>query len=82
MLRWISATFSRSRSTKIGPLGPPAQRLQPERPGAGEEVDDRPARPSASPRMLKSDSRTRSLVGLVSAAPFGPSILWPRAGPR
>ena len=47
-----------------GPRRPPAQRLQAERAGAGEEVDHGRSA-TTSPRMLNIDSRTRSLVGRV-----------------
>ena len=60
--------------------GTPAEGLETQRAGAGEQVDDR-AIDDQSPRMLNNDSRTRSLVGRVLADARGPSILWPRLCP-
>ena len=79
MLPWISATFSRSCSTKIARRAP---RLRPRARApvpANRSMTTRSR--TSSRRMLNSDSRTMSLVGRVPFAVRGPSILCPRRWP-
>ena len=76
----MSETFSRLCSTKIARSAPRLSASRPSAPvPANRSTTTRPT--IASRRMLKSDSRTRSLVGRV-ALPFGPSILCPRRSPE
>ena len=74
MLRMMSETFSRSRSTKMARSAP---RLKASRPMAPVPAKRSMTRRSttSSRTILKSDSRTMSLVGRVAAEARGPSIL-------
>ena len=80
MLRWISPTFSRFFSMKTAREAPRLSASSPTAPvPANRSTAIRPG--IKSPTMLKIDSRTRSLVGRMSALGRGPSILCPRRCP-
>ena len=80
MFRRISATFSRFRSTKIARAAPRLRASSPRAPvPAKRSTTSRPS--TDSPRMLKIDSRTRSLVGRV-AVRSGRRTCAPDAGRR